>query len=108
MNEKHLAGLGAGLILLSFAIILLYPVFLEVRDTVEVENGAPGFAQLRAIKDEAKESITNNTVVEEFRELVGNVSEGIQEKITVGIKETFPEDSEDNSTENINASTNTD
>ena len=63
MNEKYLAGLGAGLIILSFGIILLYPVFLEVKDTVEVENGAPGFAQLRAIKDEAKEKITNNTVL---------------------------------------------
>jgi hypothetical protein len=104
MNEKYLAGLGAGLIILSFGIIILYPVFLEVEDKVKVDNGAPGFVQLQAIKDGAKEKITNNTVVEEFRELLGNVSEGMREKITTSIEETFPKDSQNKSSETVNNS----
>ena len=90
MNEKYIAGVGGGLILFSFLIIVLFPVFESVKDKVIIENGTPGFSQLRAIKDEAKDSFKNNTVVEEFRELVGNVTNEMQEQIIVGVNQTFP------------------
>jgi len=54
MREIHLAGIGGGLILASFAIIVSFFVFQGVEEQVIVENGAPGFSQLAAIRDSAK------------------------------------------------------
>jgi len=91
MNEKHIAGVGGGLILASFAIIVTFFVFQGVEEQVVVENGAPGFSQLAAIRDGAKNSLQNNSVVEEFKELVGNVSEQVKEKISPVVNQTMPE-----------------
>ena len=91
MNEKHIAGIGGGLILASFAIIVTFFVFQGVEEQVVVENGAPGFSQLAAIRDGAKNSLQNNSVVEEFKELVGNVSEQVKEKISPVVNQTMPE-----------------
>jgi len=91
MNEKHIAGVGGGLILASFAIIVSFFVFQGVEEQVVVENGAPGFSQLAAIRDGAKNSLQNNTVIEEFKELVGNVSKQLKEKITPVVNQTMSE-----------------
>jgi len=91
MNEKILAGIGGGLILTSFIIIVLFFVAEGVDEKYIVQNGTPGFSQLQTIRDEAKVSLQNNTVFEEFRELVGNVTNEMKNKITVGINQTFPE-----------------
>jgi len=90
MNEKYIAGIGGGLILTSFLIIVLYPLVEEVSQKIPTKNGIPGFSQLQAIKDEAKVSFQNNTVIEEFQELVGNVTNEIKNKISVGVNQTFP------------------
>jgi len=91
MNEKHIAGVGGGLILASFAIIVSFFVFQGVEEQVVVENGVPGFSQLAAIRDGAKNSLQNNTVIEEFKELVGNVSKQLKEKITPVVNQTMSE-----------------
>ena len=91
MNEKYIAGVGGGLILVSFLIIVLYPLVQEFNENIPTKNGTPGFSQLQAIKDEAKVSFQNNTVIEEFRELVGNVTNEMKNKISVGVNQTFPE-----------------
>jgi len=91
MNEKILAGIGGGLILTSFIIIVLFFVAEGVDEKYIVQNGTPGFSQLQTIRDEAKVSLQNNTVLEEFRELVGNVTNEMKNKITVGINQTFSE-----------------
>jgi len=91
MREIHLAGIGGGLILASFAIIVSFFVFQGVEEQVVVENGAPGFSQLAAIKDGAKNTLQNNSVVEEFKELVGNVTDQIKEKISPVVDETMSE-----------------
>ena len=82
MNDKYLAGVGGVLILTSFAIIVSFFVFQGVEEQVVIQNGAPGFSQLAAIRDEGKNTIDNNTVVEEFKELVGNLSNQVIEKIS--------------------------
>ncbi len=87
MKEKYLAGVGGGLILASFAIIVSFFVFQGVEERVIIENGAPGFSQLAAIRDEGRDTIDNNTVVEEFKELVGKLSEQVVEKISPGINQ---------------------
>jgi len=91
MREIHLAGIGGGLILASFAIIVSFFVFQGVEEQVVVENGAPGFSQLAAIRDGAKNSLQNNSVVEEFKELVGNVSDQVIEKISPVVNQTMSE-----------------
>ena len=91
MNEKILAGIGGGLILTSFIIIVLFFVAEGVDEKYIVQNGTPGFSQLQTIRDEAKASFQNNSVVEEFRELVGNVTNEMKTKISVGVNQTFPE-----------------
>jgi len=91
MKEKYLAGIGGGLILASFAIIVSFFVFQGVEEQVVIENGAPGFSQLAAIRDGAKNSLQNNSVVEEFKELVGKVSNQVKEKISPVVNQTFSE-----------------
>ena len=89
MNEKYIAGVGGGLILASFAIIVSFFVFQGVEEQVVVENGVPGFSQLAAIRDVAKNSLQNNSIVEEFKELVGNVSDQVKEKISPVVNQTM-------------------
>jgi len=89
MKEKHLAGIGGGLILASFAIIVSFFVFQEFDERIVVKNGPPGFAQLGAIRDEAKSALENNTVVEEFKELVGNITDEVQEKFSPVVNQTI-------------------
>ena len=91
MKEIHLAGIGGGLILASFAIIVSFFVFQGVEEQVVIENGAPGFSQLAAIRDGAKNSLQNNSVVEEFKELVGNVSDQVIEKVSPVVNQTMSE-----------------
>ena len=91
MKEKYLAGVGGGLILASFAIIVSFFVFQGVEEQVVIENGAPGFSQLAAIRDGAKNSLQNNSVVEEFKELVGKVSDQVIEKISPVVNQTMSE-----------------
>ncbi len=91
MREIHLAGIGGGLILASFAIIVSFFIFQGVEEQVIVENGAPGFSQLAAIRDGAKNTLQNNSVVEEFKELVGNVTDQVKEKISTAINQTSSE-----------------
>lgn len=91
MDEKVFAGIGGGLILLSFGIIVSFFVFQGVEDKVTIQNGTPGFTQLRDLSTDTKEKIENNSAVEEFKKLVGNVTKEMKEKITVGVNSTFPQ-----------------
>ncbi len=89
MKEKYLAGIGGGLILASFAIIVSFFVFQEFDERIVVKNGPPGFSQLAAIRDEAKNTLKNNTVVEEFKELVGNVTDEVKGKFSPVVNQTI-------------------
>jgi len=91
MREIHLAGIGGGLILASFAIIVSFFVFQGVEEQIVIENGAPGFSQLAAIRDGIKNTLENQTVIEEFKELVGNVSKQVKEEISPVINQTMSE-----------------
>jgi len=89
MNEKYIAGIGGGLILTSFLIIVFFFIVEGVDDKYIVQNGTPGFSQLQTIKDDAKESLENSTILENFKQLVGNVTYEMKNKISVGINETL-------------------
>ncbi len=89
MKEKYIAGIGGSLILASFAIIISFFVFQGVEEQVVIENGAPGFSQLSAIRDGGKNTLENNSLVEEFKELVSSLSNEVKEKISPVINETM-------------------
>ena len=89
MNDKILAGLGGGLILASFLIIVLFFVAEGVDDKYIVQNGTPGFSQLQTIRDDAKQTIKNSTIIENFKQVVGNVTYEMKTKISIGINETL-------------------
>jgi len=89
MNEKILAGIGGGLILTSFLIIVLFFVAEGVDEKYIVQNGTPGFSQLQTIRDDATETIRNSTIIENFKQVVGNVTYEMKDKITIAINETL-------------------
>ena len=91
MNEKILAGIGGGLILTSFLIIVLFFVAEGVDEKYIVQNGTPGFSQLQTIRDDAKETIRNSTILENFKQFAGNVTYEMKDKITMAINKTFGE-----------------
>ncbi len=70
MVQIYLAGLGGGLFLALFAIIVSFFVFQGLEEQVVVENGLPGFSQLAVIRDGVKDTLENN-IVEEFKEISG-------------------------------------
>jgi len=89
MREKHIAGIGGGLFLVSLLIIVIAPVFEEVKDNVFVEGKTPGFTQLEELKDEAKGQLQNNTTLDEFKELLGNLTDDMRENFKTKINSTF-------------------
>ncbi len=88
MNEKILAGIGGGLILTSFLIIVLFFVAEGVDEKYIVQNGTPGFSQLQTIRDDAKETIRNSTIIENFKQVLGNVTYEMKDKISIAVNET--------------------
>ena len=85
MQEKYLLSIGAGLILISFGIILTFGIAASVEDEVSIQNETIGFEQLREMHLEAKEKLQNNTMIENFtqsvREGLYQIKDGIAEKI---------------------------
>jgi len=85
MDEKYLLSIGAGLILISFGIILTFGIAASVEDEVTIQNETIGFEQLREIHLEAKEKLQNNTMIENFteslREGLNQIKDGITEEI---------------------------
>jgi len=89
MREKHIAGIGGGLFLVSLLIIVIAPVFEEVKDNVFVEGKTPGFTQLEELKNEAKDQLHNNPTLDEFQDLLGNVTDDMKENLKTNIDKTF-------------------
>ncbi len=85
MDEKYLLSIGAGLILISFGIILTFGIAASVEDDVNIQNETIGFEQLREMHLEAKEKLHNSSAIENFsqsiREGVYQIKDGIAERI---------------------------
>ncbi len=85
MDEKYLLSIGAGLILISFGIILTFGIAASVEDEVTIQNETIGFEQLREMHLSAKEKLQNNTMIENFtkslREGLYQIKDGITEQI---------------------------
>jgi uncharacterized membrane protein YraQ (UPF0718 family) len=81
MNEKHLSAFGAGLILISFGVIVSFFVATGVESKAAEENQTISFKQLGELPQSSHEKLKNNPVSQEFRKFVGNTIEELKEKV---------------------------
>jgi len=81
MNEKYLSGFGAGLILISFGIIVSFFVAAGVETKAAEENQTISFEQLRELPQYTHETLKNNPTTQEFRKFVGNTVEQLKNKV---------------------------
>ena len=83
MNEKYLSSLGAGLILISFGIIISFFVVSGIENKAAEQNTTINFEQLGELNADIKEKLQNNTVSEEFRKFVGKTVDKVKNKVLV-------------------------
>jgi len=81
MNDKYLSGLGAGLILISFGIIVSFFVATGVETKAAEENQTISFEQLGEIPQYTHEQLRNNPAAQEFRKFVGDTIEELKNKV---------------------------
>ena len=81
MDEKYLSGFGAGLILISFGIIVSYLVFSGVENEAMERNQTINFEQLDGFQENTHENLKNNPTSQEFRKFVGDTVEEIKDRV---------------------------
>ncbi len=82
MNEKYLSGFGAGLILISFGIIVSFFVATGVETKAAEENQTISFEQLGDFSNTHK-NLKNNPTSQEFRKFVGESIDEIKESVVL-------------------------
>lgn len=83
MNEKYISGFGAGLILISFGVIISYLVASGVENRAMETNQTINFEQLEDIHENSYGKLKNSTTAQEFRKFVGETVEEIKEKVAL-------------------------
>ncbi len=81
MNEKYLSGIGAGLILISFGVIVSFFVATGVETKAAEENQTISFEQLGEIVQSPHKTLKNNPTTQEFRKFIGNTVEELKNKV---------------------------
>ena len=82
MNEKYLSGFGAGLILISFGIIVSFFVATGVETKAAEENQTISFEQLVDLGS-THDRLKNNPTSQEFRKFVGESIDEIKESVVL-------------------------
>ncbi len=82
MDEKYIAGFGAGLLLISFGIIISFLVATGVENKAMEENQTISFEQLTEL-DRTHEKLINNPTSQEFRRFVGDTVDELKNKIVL-------------------------
>ena len=80
MNEKYLAGFGAGLLLISFGVIVSFLVVTGVESKAMEENQTISFEQLTDLES-THGKLKNNPTTQEFRKFVGNTVDELKDKV---------------------------
>ena len=80
MNEKYLAGFGAGLLLISFGVIVSFLVATGVESKAMEENQTISFEQLSDLGSTHK-NLKNNPTSQEFRKFVGDTVDELKDKV---------------------------
>ena len=83
MDEKYLSGFGAGLILISFGIIVSYLVASGVENEAAERNQTINFEQLEDLHLRSHDTLKNNPTTQEFRKLVGDTVDELKDKIVL-------------------------
>ena len=83
MNEKYISGLGAGLILISFSVILSFIIVSGIEKKASQENTTISFEQLYELNENMPEKIKNTTAVQTFRKFIGNTVEDLKDNVVV-------------------------
>jgi len=81
MNEKYLSAFGAGLLLISFGIIVSFFVATGVESKAAEENQTISFEQLGELPQNSHEKLRNNPASQEFRKFVGDTVEDLKGKV---------------------------
>ena len=81
MNEKYLSGLGAGLILVSFGVIVSFFVVTGVETKAAEENQTISFEQLGELVQNPHKTLKNDPTAQEFRKLVGNTYDELKNTV---------------------------
>ena len=81
MNDKYLSGFGAGLILISFGIIISYFIASSVENKAVENNQTINFEQLGELPQNSHEKLKNNPTSQEFRKFIGNTVEELKGKV---------------------------
>ena len=81
MNEKYLSAFGAGLLLISFGIIVSFFVVTGVESKAAEENQTISFEQLGELPQNSHEKLRNNPASQEIRKFVGDTIEELKGKV---------------------------
>ena len=81
MNEKYLSGIGAGLILVSFGVIVSFFVFTGVETRAAEENRTISFEQLGDLAQNPHKTLKNNPSTQEFRKFVGDTVDELKDTV---------------------------
>jgi len=81
MNEKYLSAFGAGLLLISFGVIVSFFVVTGVESKAAEENQTISFEQLGELPQNTHEKLRNNPASQEFRKFVGDTVEELKAKV---------------------------
>ena len=80
MNEKYLSGFGAGLILISFGVIISFFVATGVESKAAEENQTISFEQLGEIVQNPHKTLKNDPTTQEFRKFVGDTVDELKDR----------------------------
>ncbi len=83
MNEKYLSGIGAGLILVSFGVIVSFFVFTGVETRAAEENQTINFEQLGALAQNPHKTLKNNPSTQEFRKFIGDTVDELKDTVVL-------------------------
>lgn len=81
MNDKYLSGIGAGLILISFGVIVSFFVATGVESKAAEENQTISFEQLGEIIQSPHKTLKNNPTTQEFRNFVGDTVDELKDTV---------------------------
>jgi len=83
MNEKYLSGIGAGLILVSFGVILSFFIVTGVETKAAEENQTINFEQFSELNVNTPAKLKNITIVQEFRKFIGETVEDLKDRVVL-------------------------
>ena len=81
MNDKYLSSIGAGLILISFGVIVSFFVATGVESKAAEENQTISFEQLGEIIQSPHKTLKNNPTTQEFRNFVGDTVDELKDTV---------------------------